>query len=102
MIPSLPSYSSPSTPSYSAEPSFNEQSLDQTPAVGRLAYTGTYTKTSDIFAVTLTEQVHGTPLPTYGRNDRVKGTISLHDCSEITSVNITVSAADCPNNFVFG
>src|ERR1700691_879422 len=96
MIPSLPSYSSTSTPSYSSEPSFDELSLDQTPAIGRLPTpTGTYTKTDDNFTLTLIEQTCGVVLPTYGRNGLVKGTISLRECSEVVAVNIKVSGAVC-------
>jgi hypothetical protein len=92
MIPSLPSYSSPSSPTYSSEPSFDEQSLDHTPSVGRPSIpTGTYVKTSDIFTLTLTDQIYGAILPTYGRSDLIKGVISLHDCAEVIAVNVKVS-----------
>jgi len=91
MVPSLPPYSSPSTPRYSSEPSVDEQTLDHTSVVGRHAPTGTYVKSNNIFTLTLDEQVYGAVLPTYGRNGLVKGTVSLHDCAEVTTLNVKVS-----------
>lgn len=91
MIHILPSYSSPSTPRYSLEPLVDEQTVDHTPVVGRHAPTDTYVKSNDIFTLTLYEQVYGAVLPTYGRNDRIKGTVSLHDCANVATINVKVS-----------
>ncbi|KIM85065.1 hypothetical protein PILCRDRAFT_6051 [Piloderma croceum F 1598] len=96
MVHSLPSYSSPSTPRYSSEPSVDEQTLDHTPVVGQHAPTGTYVKSNDIFTLTLDEQVYGAVLPTYGRNGLIKGTVSLHDCAEVTTLNVKASHGDIP------
>jgi hypothetical protein len=88
VIPRLPSYSSPSTPTYSSEPSSDEQSLDHTPAINQPIPTSTYTKADDYFTLTSTRQVSGAVIPAYGRNGLVRG---LRDCAEVIAVNMKVS-----------
>lgn len=95
---SLPRYSSSisvySVPIYSPEPSAGEQRLDHTvsrAAIGRTAPTGVLTRENERVSVVLTHQEDGAALPTYGRNDAVRGVLHLKGAKGVTSVAVKVS-----------
>ncbi|KAF7987043.1 hypothetical protein HWV62_169 [Athelia sp. TMB] len=91
----LPRYSSSlsinSVPLYSPEPSAGEQRLDHTALRGaarRPAPTGVLTRGNARVSVILTNQHDGAAVPTYGRNDSVKGLLHLKDAKDVTLVSV--------------
>lgn len=83
--PSLPA------PSYSCEPTCNEQTLEHTPRPGsRPTPTGTYTKISKRVTLVLNEQEDNAQVPSYGRHSLVSGTIHLENCETVGEVVLKV------------
>lgn len=80
-----------SVPSYSSEPSSGEQRLELTPRVARRPTpNGTFTREKGRVSVLLTEQEDGIALPTYSRNDSVRGVVFLKDTEGVAAVAVKV------------
>lgn len=97
-MPTLPRYSSSlsvdSVPLYSPEPSAGERRLDHTAQRGtaqRPTHSGVRTRGNARMSIILTDQDDGAALPTYGRNDAVKGMLHLKDTKDVTRVSVKVS-----------
>ena len=89
--PPLPLYApSAPSPSYTCEPTFDEQTLQLTPRLNRPPPTGTYTKEAEKMVVTLFEQEKDAQIPTYGRCALVSGTVYLENHELISQVVLKV------------
>lgn len=93
---SLPSYTaSPPPPSYSPDPAWGEQRIDQgarSLARARSNPTGTYTKTSGSVAVVFYGQEPDAQTPSYGRHAAVSGTIEFNKRDSISEIRLKVSS----------
>jgi hypothetical protein len=87
----LPVYepSAPS-PSYTCEPTDDEQTLQQTPRLIIPPPTSTYTKESEKVVVTLFEQEKDIEIPIYGRRALINGTVYFENTELISQVVLKV------------
>lgn len=87
----LPVYepSAPS-PSYTYEPTDDEQTLQNTPMLISPPPTGTYTKESEKVVVTLFEQEKDVEIPTYGRRALISGTVYLENVQRVFQIDLKI------------
>lgn len=87
----LPVYSpSEPAPTYSSEPSPDEQRIQHTPRSHVPQPTGTYVKSFHHITLILKNQVDGADIPTYRRNGLISGELQLEKSSEIVAVSLKV------------
>lgn len=93
-VASLPSYSQPEIPSYTAQPRGGEQRLGQgrLPRFVDLSRLRDWTANSTAATLTLADQPIDAELPTFGRQTDVRGSVTLHSTEGIVSVTLKVSS----------
>lgn len=84
-LPSAPA------PCYAAEPTSDEQTLEQSPRHGsRTQHTGTYTKATGKVSIILNDQQDGIDTPSYGRHAVVSGIVTLEKPEKVTELVLEV------------
>ncbi|KAF8190196.1 hypothetical protein K438DRAFT_1592301 [Mycena galopus ATCC 62051] len=86
----LPPYSPPPpVPSYSSEPTDDEETVESTPRA-HAHPTGVYIKKSGGNSVSLTEQDPSADFPTYGRHAAITGFVTLEDRETVSEIVLKV------------
>ncbi|KAJ6498777.1 hypothetical protein C8R45DRAFT_1125506 [Mycena sanguinolenta] len=90
MPDSLPPYTSPPTPIYSASPGPDEQILQRTHPPGHSRHTGTFTRKKHGITVVLDCQKENIVCPSFGRNGLLSGTLFIESRENVTAIQFTM------------
>jgi hypothetical protein len=85
-----PSYSLADTPSYTAHPRGDEQTLGLAVGERRASGVSNWTKKVGHATLTLTGQTPNSESPVYGRNSGVQGFVTLDSPEDVASVQLKV------------